>query len=370
VSRSSTNTLSYFVFGSRPEYQNELSLSVLSATRFLRIRHADIRLVLVTEEGRRRDDLPVEHVHFTAGEFARWTGGGANVHRVKEFALLKVLERYGGKVAHIDPDTFFVDHPSGVFDRISSGSSVMHENEGPLVERPLWNAPLCSGSISIGGFEFSASSPMYNSGVIGIHQCDARLLLEAVRLQDELFSRWPIFNVEQLCIGAVLARSTKLSECKDIVRHYWGPERRFINLQSSRLFQFKTKGEFDELASRDSFPAVGYPKISVLSRLRSRFGLGLAAKDPDYRFAFLAYLSATEWIAQDRDNANAWAHIAADGLRYYREKEAPKARVSSHHQLKHFAQLSPDRLRANHWLTGAAIAAWERTWQTESSEKI
>lgn len=331
-------TLAYFVFGERDEYQLELSLSVLSAVRFLRADPAEIRVVVVTEEGRTRPDLPIEHLHFSEPEFNLWRGTAGNVHRVKEFALLKVLDRYRGRVAHIDPDTYFLAHPKRLFDRIDVGRTVMHENEGRIGSHVIWNPMLRNGPQEFDGIRVEADSPMYNSGVIGIHFDDRALLHRAVSIEDRLYTQLPIFNIEQFCTGAVLAHHTQLTECKDLIRHYWGPERRFINLQSKRLFASRTKDEFEALARLREFPHVGYPVISFGARLKARLLRGPVRRDEDYRFAYIAYLSAREWAFRDRELANAWLEVSCDSLTWILSTDRWDARLLNKFIQRDFAQ--------------------------------
>lgn len=353
-----TDTLSYLVFGKRREYQLELTWSVLSAVRHLRRDPADIRIVLVTEEGNERPDLPIEHVHFSPAEFASWTGDGRNVHRIKEFALLKVLDRYRGKVAHLDPDTYFIDHPRRLFERVGPGQTVMHENEGPLGRHPIWAPLLEKGVSEVAGYPVTPQSPMYNSGVIGLTYEDCDLLRRSVELEDALFDLAWVFNIEQFATGAVLRAHTRLSECKDLLVHYWGPQRHFINLECDRRYPAFTREAFERLVGLPELPLLGYPPMGLWDRLASYLLIGRRARDGDYRFAYLAARCAASCARRDPALANAWARVALEGLRFVQTKSTSQQPATADDLRRDFQLFC----HTPAWLSPDLTSAWQAFW--------
>lgn len=352
------NTLSYFVFGDKREYQLELTFSVLSAVRHLRAQPADIRIVLITEQGKTRPDLPIEHVHFSPEEFRAWTNGGTNVHRVKEFSLLKVLETYGGSVAHVDPDTYFTAHPEKVFERISTTRSVMHEDEGPIAADPAWKQMLDTGIREVNGYVVAPETRMFNSGVIGIHYDNRELLREAVDLEDKLYSIAPVFSIEQFATGSVLAKHTRLVGCNDVIEHYWGPRRPFIHLQCARLFPEFSKSVFERLVEQEELPQVGYPKISLFNKIGARLQLGSRARNKDYWFAAISYREALDCAAADPRLANAWAQVAYDCLRHLRDYDLGTWRTFGERMPVDFASFYGGHASRQRWLSGDLQRKW------------
>lgn len=359
---SGMKTLAYFVFGKKKEYQFELSFSVLSAVRYLVQDPAPIRIVLITEEGAGRPDLPIEHLFFSRDEFSRWSGGSGNVHRVKEFALMKALDHYRGAVAHIDPDTYFLQHPRKLFERISPRNSVMHASEGPLSSHLIWEPILGSGVTEVAGYPVLPESLMLNSGVIGLDYSDRDLLLDSVLVEDRLYEISPAFNIEQFATGAVLSKRTRLSLCNDILKHYWGHERHFINAQCAELFPSFTAENFNSLIAAKSLPMVGYPKKSLIHRLAARALVRLRGGDRDYGFAYLAYRSALACAGRKPTEANIWARIALDSLRY---SSYGLNKCESGHQRvvrRDFRLFNQEAIDGAKWLNPDVKRAWVNYW--------
>jgi hypothetical protein len=304
-------TIAYLVYGDKPEYQLELTYSILSAAHFLRNERSAIRIVLVTEATMRRDDLPVEHLFFTRTDLDQWTGNGGYYHAAKIHALMHVLNRSEGPVVLIDTDTCFKLSPSAMFERISEGSSLMHTREGLLRDLSCWHPLLEKIRGPIAGYDVGPLSPIYNSGVVGVPQSARSFLKEALELMTELRSTHPVFNIEQFSFATVLKRYTRLNVCPDIVWHYWGPVRRFCHVQTAAMFPHFSKELFDSHVGR--LPTIGYPPKRKVDQLRARIKQLLRLGGPEYRFSYLAYLSALS--NPDPIMAKAWASTAVDAIK-------------------------------------------------------
>ncbi len=345
--------LAYFLYGDDREYQQELEFSVLSALRFLE-NQDDIVIRVICDSDSIGASLPIERLVFSPAEFADWTRDRTYFFRAKIGALLKAIDHYRCPVALLDTDTFFTDHPARLFDRISPTRSLMHQYESTLSESPEpgWKPILkkIKQQTTISGISITPASPMYNSGVIGIDPVHRSLLETALEVLDQLYDISPVFNVEQFAVGAALGQKTMLSDCADIVRHYWGAHQKdFIRVQIAKALE---QGEAERLLAQSPMFQNLYPKV----RKRDRILTGLSFfkhRNHNYRRAQLAYRSAVFYAAKDIDYANAWANNALEVLKI------------SHHpcdqsDFQHFRQ---EAIHTLTWLRPSIKRGWIKFWQ-------
>jgi hypothetical protein len=308
------NTLVYLVYGSKPEYQLELTYSVLSAVCRSASSNSGLRIALVSDQGNRRSDLPIESVVVPALEFSDWTRGGKYHHEAKVHALAKALDLFGGKVALVDTDTYFRVDPARMFERIGPQRSVMHICEGLLGNIPYLKPMLDRlGGASL-DYEISRETRAFNSGVVGLDVADRQLLNGVLKLLRQLHELYPVFSVEQFAFSVVLGAGTRLADCQELVRHYYGYERGFNHIQIAQLFPRFTADQFRGLTG--NMPQLGgFPKKRPMDLLRARWNSLSRREGPDYRFAYLAYLSARSSAPRSPGNADVWARVAVDALR-------------------------------------------------------
>jgi hypothetical protein len=311
---ASLNTIAYLVYGAQREYQLELTYSVLSAVHRLGSDGSKCRIALIADEENQRPDLPVEHVVYSPAEFSSWTRNGQYKHEAKVHGLLKALDRFKGKVALVDTDTYFNVSPLRLFEHIGPGQSVMHVFErllsddeylGPILEK-IGNLPL--------SYSVSRETRLFNSGVIGLDFSARHLVEDVIALTAQLYSVYSAFNIEQLAFSIVLGKQTSLADCPGFIRHYYGYERGFIHAQIAELFP-----EFSvELFHRHirALPKIGgYPKKRKLDLIKARLMAIVRRESDEYRFAYLAYLSALSSAKNSPLKANIWARIAVAVLR-------------------------------------------------------
>lgn len=317
--------LAYLLYGDNKTYELEFLLSALSA-RVQARRDATLpglRIVLLTDRPRFDAAFPFEQRLITPEQMKVWTStpGRSYNHRVKVLALLEVL-RHDGRgdepLALIDTDTWFTGAPARLFERISADATVMHEQEVPHIEMD----PDCKEvvdfirpGVTIEGFAVSATSPMYNSGVVGVLPSHAPLVEQALALLDALYDRAPVFNVEQFAFGVVLSQKTRLSTCNDVVRHYWGHVRNFVHVQAARHLPQRSAQEFLEREARGELPFLGEPAKARADQFAARWRSAVHRWSDGYRFAWLAARSAWRCRASDPEIANAWAASAHEDLR-------------------------------------------------------
>ncbi len=345
-------TIAYLVYGSQPIYQLELTYSVLSAAHFLRQLPAGIRIVLITDSLHQRLDLPIEYITLGEDDLKRWTLGGSYNHAAKYHALLMVMDRFKGSVALIDTDTYFLAHPNRMFDRISEGRAVMHAEDGYLGEKPYWQRLLNSITAPVAGYAVTASSRMHNSGVIGLHNSARAAIEDVLPLMSELYAIEPVFNIEQYAFTAVLEQHTQLNVCPDVVRHYWGHDRRFCHAHIKSLFPSFERSRFDAHVER--LPAIEQPEKPLLLKIAARLKQLQRSAGGDYRFAYLAYKCAMS--SSQTAIADAWANVALDSLRESGNMES--------FVKKDFVFFAENSLSNHKWLAEDTRQRWKNYWST------
>ncbi|MEM1415275.1 MAG: hypothetical protein AAGH15_10255 [Myxococcota bacterium] len=305
----------YLVYGGNPNYQLEMSFSLLSAVRQAKSPDA-LRVALICDPENARPDLPVENVVVEHEELRSWTDDGRYNHRIKPLAIRRLLERYDEPVVMLDTDTYFTDDPEVLAERVGPGQTLMHELESSLGDAALWGPLLQQrgGRIEAGEHVLTPDLPMYNSGIIGLRPEDAGLLDDAMEILDALRAETGFFNAEQLAIGLAFERATKVATGDDVLVHYWGGEREFIHLRVQELMGVRDGERFAAAAAASTLPAItGYPPIPISYKLRGR-ALGTAFRwSEDYYYAYVAALMAR---AEARPGyAKAWNDVARHALK-------------------------------------------------------
>ncbi|GAP95441.1 hypothetical protein [Leptolyngbya sp. NIES-2104] len=347
--------LGYFLYGGDEKYKLELFFSILSALKQLENTASEIRISVVTDQIDFDPDLPIDILHISSDELVAWTDGGAYNHRAKCFALKKLLEHYQCPVVMVDTDTYFLNSPSELFDRISPTQTVMHCKEVDAIENHSLYQPFLpriGNGLNVQGINVTRHSPMYNSGVIGVDSSHLALIDQSIEMLNEIYRICPIFNVEQLSIGLVLNQKTTLSTSDDIVAHYWGYSRYFIHVQSRKLFTDFSAKTLEKLLKLP-FPAqLGYPEKSLRDKLITSALSKLYKWDDDYRFAYLSYRCAFSYASQDEEYANVWAKIAIESL-----KRSNVDRLADSIR-RDFRRLRVEKLDRVAWLHSETKDAW------------
>jgi hypothetical protein len=220
-------TLVYLSFGGRT-YSDEASYAILSALHEIGPDLNEYRIVVITDDAAAFAGLPVLVEPVDQATLADWAGPCGYIYRRKVCAIREALRKFGGSLTFCDTDTYFLKHPRKLFARIRPGHTVMHLFEGSPIELRVHALAqlLRSHEFStLAGerWKISPDTPIINSGVIGIHEADARLLDEVLNLVDQLCPQLDYFGTEQFAFSACLARYSTLRYAHDVVHHYWPP---------------------------------------------------------------------------------------------------------------------------------------------------
>ncbi|MGA3067181.1 MAG: hypothetical protein ABSF29_10075 [Tepidisphaeraceae bacterium] len=197
-------------------------------------------IVIYTDDPNRfrrlvKDVIPVDYQ-----QIEQWRGEQGYTYRAKIFAIADALQRFGCPIVMLDSDTYFLRDPWALLRRISPGRSLMHtwechvnDSRDPAyrsIPARLRNEGLCDTSGA--RLEIPDQFDSFNSGVVGIHPEDARLLDEVVCVTDQMYRITGVRTCEQLALGYVMSRKTRLSYAWDVVYHYhtWGLRNSFKQL--------------------------------------------------------------------------------------------------------------------------------------------
>src|SRR5262249_19483372 len=210
---------------------DQLVYAVLSALHILGSDRNSYRIIVYTDHPAVLGDLPVNLEPLNAEVLTEWAGPFNFNHRRKIFAIKNALQKFGSRLVYCDADTYFLKHPRKMFARIRPGQTVMHIREGHLdychggdiaaflKEHDLRTIAGCRWNIT-------PDTPMFNAGVVGLHEADISLLDEVAYLTDRIYPHVRIHSIEQFAFSACFHQCTKLRQSYDVVHHYWPPPSR------------------------------------------------------------------------------------------------------------------------------------------------
>lgn len=357
--------IAYFLYGDNKDYQLELSFSILSVLRLLKDNPNKVTISVLSDRKEFTPHLPIDYINVSQGELNEWTQNGKYNHRAKFFALMKLLDYYQSTVIIIDTDTYFIDDPSKLFERVSSQKSLMHcPDNYKIGDIPFWRPIVekIGHGIEFEGVDVSPQSPMFNSGVIGVDLTNRMLLEKSLRLNDSLYSLSPIFNVEQFAIGTVLNKYTDLGFSDDIVEHYWGIKKNFVHIEISRfLEEFKASPLDTLIAASNTLKLDLYMPLKY--RILTRILAFVKHWDDNYRFAYLAYLTALYYASlKDINYANAWASLILNLL--VDNQQSSDLHLMSNMK-KDFREFRQGKIEALSWIDSRIKNKWIRFWQSQ-----
>ena len=235
--------IAYLLYGDSNIYERELALSVLSAITRTPGTAVDektkkINFCLISDRDRPHLHLPLDQIIISPEEFSSWTRNGNYHHRAKPNAVLKALENYECPILFADCDTIFLTNPEVLFSKITNQNSLMHAYEGEIGSHRIYNRLLkkINNDEHHTSIQVTASSIMFNSGIIGVHHDNKSLLSESLNIMDYLYNIEPVFSIEQLSVSLALSKKTTISSCNEQVIHYWGIDREFIHAQTKEIF--------------------------------------------------------------------------------------------------------------------------------------
>ncbi|OCR26865.1 hypothetical protein AFK24_01690 [Pseudomonas syringae] len=227
ITFTSTPQLVYLVFGA-PTYHQEAVFSIASALAGMRkTPDQALDIQVFSDNPKPYENLPVRVRTLDEQTRKAWSAPHGYHFRTKHVALRTVLEECE-RALLIDTDTFFHGSPLELFERVKPGTllcNAFNLRYGMYQESELYTklAPI----LKVRGLA-DDDMPLINSGVIGLERQDADLLDQSIALMDELY---PLakgaYTLEEFCLGVAAYRNKNVSQCPDLIHHYWSRKQLF-----------------------------------------------------------------------------------------------------------------------------------------------
>jgi hypothetical protein len=353
--------LQYICYGSDRRYHLELTYSVLSAYRYLRVDPSDIRIVLVADEQNLRPDLPVENHLVPADLLRQWQMDGTYHQAMQGSSLRHIVRHYDAPAILIDTDTVLRGHPKLLFERIGPGATLMNVREGRVRDLREW-PEIAQIAAALGGraadLPLTPDTVMYNCGVMGVTPRDVALVDRVIEATEAMRVHSRLFTCNQIAASMVFANLSRLSTCEDLIRHYWDGPRQYYHYQIHRMFPEVRSG--GGIANPDTPlpPLDDLPPPDFRHRLLGRLKRAQRSAPSAYAHAHACASSALATQSRDAEMANVWAITAVDVLAYGLPS-GPRANPQD------FRAFSPAELDAHAWLKTDTRKRWKQYWSGE-----
>lgn len=233
-----THTITYLAHGQNSsKYQTILSIYTLAHHVTTGIN--DFRFVIYTDSDTSLFDkylanLTVNLEILTKEQITTFRGTNNYSFRIKLLVLKDYFSKYDENLFYIDSDTFFLRNPISLLNTISAKHSIMNAKEynlidGGEIEFAHWFAlrqALKRHQYKVGDklIKIPLETHMWNSGIIGIGREHSPLIDQIISLNDELFEKSSVFNVEQFAVSYIMQQSTEMHSTGDFINHYWSKE--------------------------------------------------------------------------------------------------------------------------------------------------
>jgi lipopolysaccharide biosynthesis glycosyltransferase len=194
---------------------------------------ADVTVVVYTDNEEPFKELfsnqQVECVLISHEQIKEWKGEINFVHRLKIKVLQDFFERYHGDVLYLDSDTCFTKNILLLWQAIEKGKLIMHMREGKVSDKinPVFKKLahfLSSNAINLKTGEqikISASTDMWNAGVLGLKPEHKHILDQVLMLTDSMYPVYPKHIVEQFAFSYYFQQHAEVLAAEDCIYHYW-----------------------------------------------------------------------------------------------------------------------------------------------------
>ncbi|WP_158704646.1 hypothetical protein [Ectopseudomonas mendocina] len=211
--------LVYLVYGGKPDYHREAKYSILSA---LYHSHGTCpRILLYTDEPAQFSDWPVDLVRLDEETLSAWTGPAAYLHRRKAAAIRDALA-YADQSIFVDTDTFFLDAPAKLFERLANAPWLVDEIEGVWKEYEGDELHTVLSAYLAEQHGVDQQMLLINSGVLGFQEDASRLMDDTLALIDVMHPMVPkIHIIEQFAVGIAARHLGRPAQAQGIVKHYF-----------------------------------------------------------------------------------------------------------------------------------------------------
>ena len=257
TSNETTNYV-YHLYGDEEIFLAEASYSI--GTLLKRINPSNSRVIIFTDQPARVRSLPVV-CESIADEIKEMTGQSGYIYRIKLCCILKCAENYSGKIVALDCDTIVKGPIQELADKLGKSHALMYKQErfaGRFPQFEGFQTQLPDGV----QYSYGPKSWMFNSGVIGFHRDNARVLRNALAICDALLlqGRQPHICEQFAVSEAFRLAGLKILETHQVVAHYYrGSAKRYMHHQLHRFAGRTGK----ELWNLDRPIPYSYPRVQL-----------------------------------------------------------------------------------------------------------
>lgn len=164
----------------------------------------------------------------TSTRIKAWSGPYNFVHRLKFEMLRDAMLRWHSPLLYVDGDTYWLSPPDNLLQALRAGRTIMHTFEGDVSPQfhPALHECLTRQAAPIQkstGLKVSPTTPMWNTGVVGLPLPQVEVLDQALQLCDTLFlccyqREW----LEQFAFSMLLQQYAPILSAERAISHYWG----------------------------------------------------------------------------------------------------------------------------------------------------
>ncbi|WP_027053768.1 hypothetical protein [Mesorhizobium erdmanii] len=168
---------------------------------------------------------PIDVIELTAERMTEMSFGNRYLFGIKAAGIIDILRRCE-RLFFMDADMYPTGDISTCFSDISPSLSIMRKCEGK--PKPAYRTLEEKGCL-LGTRRLTGSEPMWNSGVLGVHNANIPALTDAYQTMEQMIGLVRAHTPEQFCIGIAL------SEGGRTIRRHRLPIRNY-NTRGRKLF--------------------------------------------------------------------------------------------------------------------------------------
>jgi hypothetical protein len=244
-------------FGKKSEYFRAI-FSILSAIAYADTKKINsLQVVLFTDNPifftNWLKGINVYYVELTSEKIKQMRGDIDFLHRMKIALIEESFNIYPNcDMLYFDSDTFFINNPIRIFEKVSENIASMHlleykfetlKNRGETFKEfyDLINSKKFSLN---NGAEISVSNTdeSWNAGVMCFHSTHSKFIPDAYKLTEQFYPLTQNHASEQYAFSIVFQKNVSLTACDDIIYHYWYRVKKeimdiFLNQEFSDSFE-------------------------------------------------------------------------------------------------------------------------------------
>ena len=255
----------YLLFGDDDIFLTEASYSI--GTLLKRIDPKRSHVILFTDRPEKVRSLPVI-CESIANDINKMKGPAGYVYRIKLCCILKCAEKYPGNIVFLDCDTIVKGPVQEAADKLGNSHVLMYKQErlaGRFPQYEGFHTRLPDGT----EYSYGPESWMFNSGVIGLHHDNAKILNTALAICDALLLQGRLCHIaEQFAASEAFRLSgLKILEAQKVVAHYYrGSAKRYMHHKLLQAVQIQK-----ELWNLDHPIPYSYPRVQLFKHFGKFF---------------------------------------------------------------------------------------------------